>query len=156
MSKQLELLKNLGKRPDLMKPVGNYITIRLFQAEDKSLGGILLPEQVRDREKPMIAEVLAVGPGLRSNVTGDFLPVQVEVGDIVILLRHAPVEVKLAGEVFHVIAEGDVVCRINRETFDEIKAEVEKLLAPQGTVVEEDETSRAVETASGLIVVESK
>ncbi len=142
----------IGKNPTIVQPLGNYLTVRLFKPDEKTAGGIALPENARDRQA--LAEVIATGPGQRSIVDGQFLPCYCKPGDLIIVLKHAPTEIKLGGETFHVVFEGDVIGRVDREELDALLAipdgEVE------GEVLEENDQQRAIQRESGLLIVETK
>lgn len=68
----------------LFKPQGNCIAAQLIEEKDKvSAGGIYIPDQAKD--KPMMAKVLSVGPGLENYLTGKVSPVPLKAGDIVVI-----------------------------------------------------------------------
>ena len=88
-----------------LKPLHDHIIIKPI--EEKTLSGIVLPETV-DREKPEKGEVLAIGPGkLLEN--GQRAPMSVNVGDKIIFKKYSPDEIKVDGEDYFVISEGDVI-----------------------------------------------
>src|SRR5207253_1600199 len=111
-----------------------------------------------------LARVIKTGPGARSNSTGEVLPCISEEGDLVIIQKHAPMEVKLGGEKVHVVFEGDVVGKVSREDEAKLNAMVEELKAKVaaeqaereskvGTPVEETEVATVTEMPSGLFLV---
>jgi chaperonin GroES len=151
--------KAIGLNPEIVQPLGNYLTVRLYQPEERTPGGILIPEASRDKQ--VLAEVIAVGQGQRNILDGKYMGCICQPGDLVIVLKHAPVEIKLGGEAFHVVFEGDVIGIVKPQA---LAAEVATLReqadptpeAPTETVLEENEQAKATQRASGLIVVESK
>jgi chaperonin GroES len=75
-------------------PLHDRIVIKRFEAEDKSAGGILLPDSARN--KPQKGEVVSVGPGKQSK-DGKVVPLQVKVGDVVLFTNWAGDEFKGGG-----------------------------------------------------------
>jgi chaperonin GroES len=76
-----------------IKPLGDRVVVRRFEAEEKTAGGILLPDTAKD--KPQKGKVLAVGPG-KLTKDGKFTPLDVKVGDTVLFTNWAGDEFKQA------------------------------------------------------------
>lgn len=93
-----------------LKPLHDRIVIRRVADEDRSPGGIVIPDQARD--KPQRGEVLAVGPGEPLD-TGQVRAPAVETGDVVLFGKFAGSEVNLDGEELVVLKESDVLAIIN-------------------------------------------
>jgi len=94
-----------------LKPIGDRIIVRREAAEEKTRGGILLPDTAKN--KPQRGEVLAVGPGKMTD-DGTRAPMTLKVGDKVLFTSWAGDEFKdrrEAGEIL-VMHEGDVLCTI--------------------------------------------
>lgn len=91
-----------------LKPLGDRVVIKQVEAEEKTKGGIILTSQAK--EKPLEAEVIAVGPG--AVVEGKNVPMQVKVGDRVIYAKYAGSEVKFDGEEYIVIRENEILAVI--------------------------------------------
>jgi chaperonin GroES len=90
-----------------LKPLGDRIVIRRFEAREKTAGGIILPDSAKD--KPQKGKVLAVGPG-RLLKDGGRRPLQVKVGDTVLFTNWAGDEFKEAqGENILLMREEDVL-----------------------------------------------
>ena len=90
-----------------IKPLGDRLVIKRFEAEDKSTGGILLPDSAR--QKPQKGKVLAVGPG-KLLKDGSRKPLQVKVGDVVLFTNWAGDEFKRGqGEDVLLLHEEDVL-----------------------------------------------
>lgn len=87
-----------------LQPLGNKILVRPEPKADKSPGGIILPDNAK--EKPLIGEIVAVGPG--KTVDGVLVPMSVKVGQKVIYTRWAGSEVKEFGEDL-VMSEDDLL-----------------------------------------------
>ncbi len=96
----------------LLKPLGDRVVVRVAEQEEKTAGGILLP-QTANKEKPQEGEVLAVGPGkLLDN--GDFGKMSVREGDRVVFAKYAGTEVKLQGQEVLVISEKDILAIVEQ------------------------------------------
>ena len=90
-----------------VKPLGERIVIKMTEAEEKTKSGIVLPGSAK--EKPQVAEVLAVGAG----ITGDEKKKdEIKVGDKVIYSKFAGTEVKIDGEELIIIKLADVLAVI--------------------------------------------
>lgn len=88
-----------------INPLGDRIVLKNLEAEETTKGGILLTNSAK--EKPQMAEVLAVGPG--GNVDGKEITMHVAVGQKVIYSRYAGTEVKLDGVEYILVRQNDVL-----------------------------------------------
>ena len=88
-----------------IKPLGNRVVIKRVEAEEKTASGIVLPGSAK--EKPQMAEVLAVGPG--GNVDGKEITMQVKPGDKVIYSKYAGNEIKLDGKELIIVRQSDIL-----------------------------------------------
>ena len=88
-----------------MKPLGDRVVIKNLEAEETTRGGIILTNSAK--EKPVMAEVVAVGPG--GNVDGKEVVMQVSVGQKVIYSKYAGSEVKLDGQEYIILRQGDLL-----------------------------------------------
>lgn len=88
-----------------INPLGDRIVMKNLEAEETTKGGILLTNAAK--EKPQMAEVLAVGPG--GNVDGKEITMHVKVGQKVIYSKYAGTEVKLDGEEYILVRQSDVL-----------------------------------------------
>ncbi|MBC7545697.1 MAG: co-chaperone GroES [Candidatus Sericytochromatia bacterium] len=95
----------------LLRPLGERVVVKLVQAEEKTRGGIMLPDTAK--EKPQEAEVLAVGPGKLLD-SGARSPIELKAGDHILFAKYSGTEVKLEGEEYLVIAEKDILAVIER------------------------------------------
>ena len=89
-----------------LKPLSDRIIVKAVTAEEKTAGGIVLPDTAK--EKPQQAEVLAVGPG-RILDNGKVAPMDVKVGDRVYYGKYSGTEVKLNGEELVVLRQDDIL-----------------------------------------------
>ena len=88
-----------------IKPLGDRVVIKNLEAEETTRGGIILTNAAK--EKPVMAEVLAVGPG--GNVDGKEIAMHVKVGEKVIYSKYAGTEVKLDGEEYIIVRQSDIL-----------------------------------------------
>lgn len=88
-----------------LKPLGDRVIIKMTEAEETTKSGIILAGTAK--EKPQIAEVIAVGPG--GNVDGKEITMEVKVGDKVITSKYAGTEVKCDGEEYMVVRQSDIL-----------------------------------------------
>jgi chaperonin GroES len=88
------------------RPLHDRIVLRRVTAEQKSSGGIIIPDTAQ--EKPMEGEVIAVGPGLRDD-DGRLVALTLKAGDRVLFGKWSGTEVKLDGEELLIMKESDVM-----------------------------------------------
>ena len=89
----------------IVKPLGDRVVIKNVETEETTKSGILLTGTAK--EKPQMAEVLAVGPG--GMVDGKEITMQVEVGQKVIYSKYAGTEVKIDGEELIIVRQSDIL-----------------------------------------------
>ena len=92
-----------------VKPLGDRIFLKVNPAEEKTAGGILLPDNAQ--EKPQIGEVVSVGPGKR-NDDGSRSELDFIVGDKVLYSKYAGTDVKLSGEDYVLLSEKDILAAV--------------------------------------------
>ena len=88
-----------------IKPLSDRVVIKMLEAEETTKGGIILTSAAQ--EKPQEAEVVAVGPG--KTVDGKLVPVQLKVGDKVLMSKYSGTEVKVDGEEYTILREEDIL-----------------------------------------------
>ncbi|GAQ25385.1 10 kDa chaperonin [Tepidanaerobacter syntrophicus] len=88
-----------------IKPLGDRIVIKVLKEEEKTKGGIVLPDTAK--EKPQKGEVVAVGSG--EIIDGKKVPLEVKVGDKIIFSKYAGTEVKLDEEEYLILRQSDVL-----------------------------------------------
>ena len=88
------------------RPLHDRVVIRRLNAEEKSAGGIIIPDTAQ--EKPMEGEVVAAGPGAR-NEQGDIVALEVKAGDRILFGKWSGTEVKLDGEELPIMKESDIM-----------------------------------------------
>ncbi|MBQ6001595.1 MAG: co-chaperone GroES [Synergistaceae bacterium] len=94
-----------------LKPLGDRIVVKVLEREEKTKGGLFLPDTAK--EKPTEGEVLAVGTGKILD-NGQKQPVEVKVGDRIIFSKYAGTEVKVDGEDLVIFSERDVLAIVEK------------------------------------------
>ena len=89
----------------MMKPLADRVVIKMVEAEETTKSGIILAGSAK--EKPQVAEVVAVGPG--GNVDGKEITMHVKEGQKVIYSKYAGTEVKLDGEEYIIVRQSDIL-----------------------------------------------
>ncbi|MFO1008615.1 MAG: co-chaperone GroES [Planctomycetota bacterium] len=97
---------NSGTKSGKIRPLGDRVLIKRAEAEEKTAGGILLPETAKD--KPKEGKVIAIGEG-RTLDNGSRSTFSVKVGDTVLFSSYAGTEVKYGGEEFLIMREEDLL-----------------------------------------------
>ncbi|HLF14419.1 MAG TPA: co-chaperone GroES [Bacteroidota bacterium] len=88
-----------------IKPLGDRILIKPSPAEDKTKGGIILPDTAK--EKPVVGEVVAIGPGRKSD-EGKLIAPEVKVGDKILYGKYSGTETTIDGKEYLIMRESDV------------------------------------------------
>lgn len=91
-----------------IKPLADRVVIKMVEAEETTKSGIVLPGAAK--EKPQIAEIVAVGPG--GVVDGKEVKMELKVGDKVLISQYAGTNVKLDGEEYTILRQDDVLAKI--------------------------------------------
>ena len=89
-----------------MRPLHDRILVRRMAEEEKTAGGIIIPDTAK--EKPQRGEVVAAGKG-RITEDGKTLPLEVKIGDKVLFAKYSGTELKLNGEEFLMMREEDIL-----------------------------------------------
>ena len=92
-----------------IKPLADRVVIKMLEAEETTKSGIILAGTAK--EKPQIAEVVAVGPG--GVVDGKEIKMELAVGDRVIMSKYAGTEVKLDGEEYTILRQSDILAKVD-------------------------------------------
>ena len=88
----------------MIRPLGNRVVIKIEEAEEKTQGGLILTSSAK--EKPQVAEVVAVGPGTEDE------KMELKVGDRVIFSKYGGTEVKFGQEKYTIMAQSDILAVI--------------------------------------------
>ncbi len=89
-----------------LRPLHDRVIVKRLEEEKKSLGGIIIPDSAA--EKPLKAEVVAVGPGKRSD-DGKIHAVDVKIGDTILICKYSGTEVKVDGKDLVILREDDIL-----------------------------------------------
>jgi chaperonin GroES len=90
----------------MLKPLGDRIVVKALEAEEKTSGGIILPDSAK--EKPQMGEVVAVGPGKMLD-NGKLAPMDVKVGDKVAYTKWGGTEIKVGGQDLMILKQDDIL-----------------------------------------------
>ena len=88
-----------------LKPLADRVVLQLVESEETTKSGIILASSAQ--EKPQVAKVVAVGPG--GNVDGKDVTMHVKAGDKVITSKYSGTEVKVDGEEYTIVRQGDIL-----------------------------------------------
>ena len=91
-----------------IQPLGDRVVIKMVETEETTKSGIVLPGSAK--EKPQVAEVVAVGPG--GVIDGKEVKMELAVGDKVITSKYAGTEIKLDGNEYTILKQSDVLAKI--------------------------------------------
>jgi chaperonin GroES len=92
-----------------IRPLDDRVVVEPLEAEEKTAGGILLPDTAR--EKPQRGKVLAVGAG-KVNDDGKRQPIAVAVGDVVLYGRYAGNDIEIGGKEVKIMRESDILAKV--------------------------------------------
>ena len=90
-----------------LQPLEDRIVVRPSESEETTASGLVIPDTAK--EKPQQGEVLAVGPGKRSEQTGEIIPVDVANGDTVVYSKYGGTEITVDGEDLLILSARDVL-----------------------------------------------
>ena len=93
-----------------LQPLEDRIVVQASDAESTTASGLVIPDTAQ--EKPQQGEVLAVGPGRRSDSTGEIIPVDVAVGDTVVYSKYGGTEITVEGQDLLILNARDVLAKL--------------------------------------------
>jgi chaperonin GroES len=93
-----------------LQPLGDRLIVEVLDEEELTVSGIVLPDTAR--EKPQRGKVLAVGPGARNQVTGEYIQMDVAEGDEVIFSKYGGTEFNLGTDEVLILRESDVLAKV--------------------------------------------
>ena len=88
------------------KPLHDRVLVRRVQSDEKTAGGIIIPDTAK--EKPQEGKVVALGSGAKTE-DGKIIPMDVKVGDIVLFGKWSGTEVKIDGKEYSIMKESDIM-----------------------------------------------
>ena len=95
-----------------LQPLEDRIVVRPGESEETTASGLVIPDTAK--EKPQQGEVLAAGPGRRSEQTGEVIPVGVSVGDTVVYSKYGGTEITVDGEDLLILQSRDVLAIVKK------------------------------------------
>jgi chaperonin GroES len=95
-----------------LKPLDDRIVVLPSEAEQTTSSGIVIPDTAK--EKPQQGEVLAVGPGRRSEISGELIPMNVETGDIVVYSKYGGTEITVDAQDLLILTSRDVLAVVGK------------------------------------------
>ena len=95
-----------------LQPLDDRIVVKPGESEETTASGLVIPDTAK--EKPQQGEVIAVGPGKRSEQTGEIIPIGVSVGDTVLYSKYGGTEVTVDGEDVLVLSARDVLAIVTK------------------------------------------
>jgi chaperonin GroES len=95
-----------------LQPLEDRIVVKPGDAEETTASGLVIPDTAK--EKPQQGEVLAVGPGKRSEQTGELVPVDIKVGDIVVYSKYGGTEITSDGDDVLILNGRDVLAIVTK------------------------------------------
>jgi len=97
----------------VLRPLEDRVVVRPLEAEETTASGLVIPDTAK--EKPQQGEVLAVGPGKRSEQSGELIPMDVAEGDRVVYSKFGGTEITLDGEDLLILSSRDVLAVLGGE-----------------------------------------
>ena len=93
-----------------LQPLEDRIVVRPAEAEEMTVSGLVIPDSAK--EKPQQGEVLAVGPGRRSEQSGEIIQLDIAVGDTVVYSKYGGTEINIEGEDLLILNARDVLAKV--------------------------------------------
>lgn len=95
-----------------LQPLEDRIVVRPAETEETTASGLVIPDSAK--EKPQQGEVIAAGPGRRSDHTGEIIPLDVKVGDTVVYSKYGGTEISTDGEDVLILNARDILAIVNK------------------------------------------
>ena len=95
-----------------LHPLDDRIVVRPSESEETTASGLVIPDTAK--EKPQQGEGLAVGPGRRAEASGELIPLDVKVGDIVVYSKYGGTEITTDGEELLILTSRDVLAKVTK------------------------------------------
>ena len=95
-----------------LQPLEDRIVVKPGDAEETTASGLVIPDTAK--EKPQQGEVLAIGPGKRSEQSGDIIPLDIAVGDTVVYSKYGGTEITSGGEDLLILTSRDVLAIVKK------------------------------------------
>ncbi len=95
-----------------LQPLEDRIVVRANEAEEKTASGLVIPDTAK--EKPQQGTVLAVGPGRRSEQSGEIIALGISVNDTVVYSKYGGTEITVDGEDLLILSSRDVLALVQK------------------------------------------
>ena len=95
-----------------IQPLDDRIVVKPNESEETTASGLVIPDTAK--EKPQQGEVLAVGPGRRSEQTGNVIPLAIAVGDTVVYSKYGGTEITVGGEDLLILSSRDILAKVTK------------------------------------------
>jgi chaperonin GroES len=95
-----------------LQPLEDRIVVRPGESEETTASGLVIPDTAK--EKPQQGEVLAIGPGRRSDQTGEIIPLDIKEGDTVVYSKYGGTEITVEGEDLLILTSRDVLAIVKK------------------------------------------
>jgi chaperonin GroES len=95
-----------------LQPLDDRIVVKPGESEETTASGLVIPDTAK--EKPQQGEVLAVGPGKRSEQTGEIVPLDIKVGDTVVYSKYGGTEFTIDGDDVLILSGRDVLAVVKK------------------------------------------
>ncbi len=93
-----------------LQPLEDRIVVKPGESEETTASGLVIPDTAK--EKPQQGEVLAVGPGRRSEQSGEIIPLGIEAGDKVVYSKYGGTEITVEGEDLLILTSRDILAKL--------------------------------------------
>jgi chaperonin GroES len=110
-TQQLNPTHQKSNKHTSFRPLGNRVLIRRLAAEETLKGGIILPDAAKKKQEQ--AEVIAIGTG-KKDKNGQIIPIQVKVGDIVLIEKYSGQDITLNDEEYVIVRADDLIAIIEK------------------------------------------
>ncbi len=95
-----------------LQPLDDRIVVQPGESEETTASGLVIPDTAK--EKPQQGEVLAVGPGRRSETTGEIIPLDIAVGDTVVYSKYGGTEISADGKDLLILSSRDILAKVTK------------------------------------------
>jgi chaperonin GroES len=95
-----------------LHPLDDRIVVQPGESEETTASGLVIPDTAK--EKPQQGEVLAVGPGRRSDTTGELIPLDILVGDTVVYSKYGGTEISADGKDLLILSSRDILAKVTK------------------------------------------
>ena len=95
-----------------LHPLDDRIVVQPGESEETTASGLVIPDTAK--EKPQQGEVLAAGPGRRSEQSGELIPIDVKVGDTVVYSKYGGTEISADGKDLLILSSRDILAKVTK------------------------------------------